>query len=95
MRGPAVHDMLPLCSSANQRDIAVEARDTSMPSNNDTKPCTSAGCRGTMRYYEKGLPERYGRGEPTPQHHDGKLMMLPERRPGWVCDLDPLHTDLD
>lgn len=64
-----------------------------MPTNGDQKPCNEATCRGTMRYYEEGLPERQGRGDPTPLH-DGKLMMLPERASGWVCDLDPKHTEL-
>ena len=63
-----------------------------MPVNNDNRPCTALGCRGTMRYYADVLPERQGRDAPTAQHHDGKLVSLPPRQPGWVCDQDPLHT---
>ena len=64
-----------------------------MPANNDKKPCTFVGCRGTMRYYERVLPERLGREEPSPEHHDGKLVMLPPRPPGWVCDENPRHAE--
>jgi hypothetical protein len=46
-----------------------------------------------MRYYEAVLPARYGRDEPTPEHHDGKLVLLPPRQPGWVCDQSPSHTE--
>ena len=64
-----------------------------MPANNESKPCSAIGCRGTMRYYVDVLPERQGRGAPTPEHHDGKLVLLPPRQPGWVCDQDPTHTE--
>jgi hypothetical protein len=67
-----------------------------MPNNNnDTKPCTAPGCRGTMRYYEQVLPERYGRNQPTATHHDGELVLQPARQPGWVCDQDPRHAEPD
>jgi hypothetical protein len=46
-----------------------------------------------MRYYERELPARYGRDEPSPTHHDGRLVLLPPRQPGWVCDLDPRHAE--
>jgi len=46
-----------------------------------------------MRYYERVLPARYGREEPSPTHHDGRLVLLPPRSPGWVCDLDPRHAE--
>lgn len=46
-----------------------------------------------MRYYEHVLPARYGREEPSPTDHLGRLVLLPPRSPGWVCDLDPRHAE--
>jgi hypothetical protein len=48
----------------------------------DTKPCTNATCSGTMQF---------GRA-PTGEGH---FLMSTDGEPGWVCNEQPGHFELD
>lgn len=54
------------------------------PARGDSRPCTSAGCTGTMQFgRESDNAEAPARRAPSsPMAHDDK---------GWVCSKDPDH----
>jgi hypothetical protein len=47
----------------------------------DRKPCTHAGCSGTMQFGREPLPET-------------ALAVAVDGEPGWVCSEDPGHFQL-
>ena len=60
-----------------------------MAKQDDTMPCTSKGCKGTMTYHQKLSVRDDGTVEPS-----GKVG--PRSDPdyaGWLCDADPRHFD--
>ena len=61
-----------------------------MPKENDTKPCTSLGCDGTMSYSLDWPPSAYRSRLDTPAARTLREQGL-ARNPGWACDRNLSH----
>jgi hypothetical protein len=59
-----------------------------MPKENETKPCTEDGCKGTLRYTTSGRPPGWGAGSAA---EDGQVVWGAEEQPGWECSESREH----
>jgi hypothetical protein len=61
-----------------------------MPQEQEKKPCSIPGCRGTMTFGSSVMPpgSRTGTGKP-----DGQIVWAGKPQPGWLCDANTEHFE--
>lgn len=59
-------------------------------SRGDTKPCTAAGCTGSMQFGRRGDDVRVA----PVRDRSGEAVAAPETK-GWVCSREPDHFRQD